>query len=109
MLQEQIMFYIREYAVILSVSAGAAALFLLLFVLVQVTRTRREVHKICKKVQGYLDVVLSEEEPEGAPVEEPAAERAMETGIDDDWQARQERRQAEEDAQLLMDVLSEVF
>lgn len=103
------MLYIRGNAVVLSVSAGAAALLLLLLVLVQVTRTRREVHKICKKIRRYFDVVLSEEAPEYERQEEPVTVQASEAGTDDDWEARQERQKAEKDAQLLMDVLSEVF
>lgn len=108
MLQEQIMLYIRENLEILFVSAGTAAIFLLLLVFIQVTRTRREVHKICKKIRRYFDVVLSEEEPEIARQEEPAAQ-AAECGEEDDWEEREKMQKAEEDAQLLMDVLSEVF
>lgn len=108
MLQEQIMLYIRENAALLSVYGLAAALFLLLLVLVQVTRTRREAHKICKKILKYFDVVLSGEDQEPEMREEPAVQVA-ERGEEDDWEERQKRQKAEEDAQLLMDVLSEVF
>lgn len=109
MLQEQIMLYIRENTMILAMSAGIIVLFLLLLVLVQVTRTRREVHKICKKIRRYFDVVLSEEEQTPVPEEVPQDMQILESQTEDEWQRQQERRQAEADAQLLMDVISEVF
>lgn len=109
MLQEEFMLYIRENSLILAISAGIVVLFLLLLILVQVTRTRREVHKICKKIRRYFDVILSEEAPEPEPAAAPEAAQVMECQTEDEWQRQQEKRQAEADAQLLMDVISEVF
>lgn len=109
MLQEQFMLYIRENTQVLAVSAGAAVFFLLLLTLVQVTRTRREVHKICKKIRRYFDVILSEETPEPEPEAEPENVPVMQCQTEEELLRQQEQRQAEADARLLMDVISEVF
>ncbi|MCI9209097.1 MAG: hypothetical protein HFI83_00170 [Eubacterium sp.] len=110
MLQDEIVLYIRENPVLTAVIAGTAVILLLLLVLIQVTRTRREVHKICKKIRKYFDVILTEDVPEAAeapkdteegtqiPVYQTSEER-MEQGEDRET----------EDIKLLMDVISEVF
>ncbi len=107
MLQDEIVLYIRENPVLTAVIAGTAVILLLLLVLIQVTRTRREV---CKKIRKYFDVILTEDVPEAAeapkdseegtqiPVYQTSEER-MEQGEDRET----------EDIKLLMDVISEVF
>lgn len=110
MLQEQIIPYIRENPVTVSLVAGMIILFLLLLIFIQVTRTRHEVHKICKKIKKYFDVILSDSEPEEEPIEEPeTAEQIPVYRTAEDLKKEQEMRKREEDAKLLMDVISEVF
>ena len=55
MVQEQIMLYIRENAV--AAAALTGIILLLLLVLIQVTRTRQEVHKICQKIRRYFEEI----------------------------------------------------
>lgn len=109
MFQEQIMLYIRENTVAAAVLAGIVILLLLVFV--QVTRTRREVHKICSKIRKYFDVILSEEETEPPAAEEKPMEEAQipvyQTGAEE--QMVQEESKDTEELRILMDVISEVF
>ena len=110
MLQGQIIPYIRENTIVTALAAGIVILFLLLLIFIQVTRTRYEVHKICKKIRKYFDVILSDSEPEHEPVKEADTEEQIPVyQTADDWQRQQEERKREEDAKLLMDVISEVF
>jgi len=82
----------------------------LLLIFIQVTRTRYEVHKICKKIKKYFDVILTESEPEAEPVKETeTAEQIPVYRTAEDWKKEQELKKREEDAKLLMDVISEVF
>ena len=110
MLQEQIITYIRENPVTTFLAAGIIILFILLLIFIQVTRTRYEVHKICKKIKKYFDVILTESEPEAEPVKEKeTAEQIPVYRTAEDWKKEQELKKREEDAKLLMDVISEVF
>lgn len=108
---EQMILYIRENTLLVSLAVGAVTLFLLLLVFIQVTRTRCEVHKICKKVQKYLDVIFAEDGSEDK-AEEPANEEVSTPVYQtpEECQKQQEaKKKAEEDAKLLIDVISEVF
>ena len=109
MLQEQIMAYIREKTGTTALIAVGMVLILLLLVLIQVTRTRREVHKICKKIRRYFDVVFTEE---GEEAKQPAEVKAEEVPVyrtADELERQREEEQAMEDAKLLMDIISDVF
>lgn len=107
---EQMELYIGKNMGITAMAAGAAALFLLLLILFQVTRTRREVHKICKKIRKYFDVVLADAAPEETPAEEEAKENPVPVyQTTEDWKKQNAEQKAAEDAKLLMEVISEVF
>ncbi len=109
-MMDQIMLYIRENTMVTAMTAGVVALFLLFLVFVQVTRTRREVHKICKKIRKYFDVVFAGEEEEKEPVKEAPQETQIPVyKTQDELQREQEEQKKAEDAKLLMDVISEVF
>ena len=110
MQQEQMIQYLRENMVTIGMAAGGICLLIWLLVLIQVTRTRREVHKICKKIRRYFEVILAEDTKEEVPVQKespehtqlPACEAAQEAPV-------QDTKKSEEDAKLLMEVISEVF
>ncbi len=107
---DQIMLYVRENTMVTAMAAGVSILFLLLLVLLQVTRTRREVHKICKRIRKYFDVVFTEEEPIAEPVKEAAQEVQIPVyKTQEELQKEQEEQKKAEDARLLMEVISEVF
>jgi len=107
---DQIMLYVRENTMVTAMAAGVSILFLLLLVLLQVTRTRREVHKICKRIRKYFDVVFTEEEPIAEPVKETAQEVQIPVyKTQEELQKEQEEQKKAEDARLLMEVISEVF
>lgn len=109
MFQEQIMLYIRENTVTTAVLTGIVLLLLLVFI--QVTRTRREVHKICGKIRKYFDVILSEDEKEPAPAEEKSVEDIQipvyQTANEEQQMPEDEKEN--EELRILMDVISEVF
>ncbi len=111
MLQEQIILYIRENILTVAMVAGGLMLFLLLVTFFQVSRMRREVHKICKKIRKYFDVVLSEDEPseqkEQAETVEHVQIPVYQTA--EGRQKQQEEQKRAEDARLLMDIIQEVF
>lgn len=108
MVQEQIMLYIRENAV--AAAALTGIILLLLLVLIQVTRTRQEVHKICQKIRRYFEVILAGDE-ETSVVEEASPEE-IQIPV---YQTMEEKQETEEDSKdreelkLLMEVISEVF
>ncbi len=108
MVQEQIMLYIRENAV--AAAALTGIILLLLLVLIQVTRTRQEVHKICQKIRRYFEVILAGDE-ETSVVEEESPEE-IQIPV---YQTMEEKQETEEDSKdreelkLLMEVISEVF
>ena len=107
---DQIMLYVRENTMVTAMAAGVSILFLLLLFLLQVTRTRREVHKICKRIRKYFDVVFTEEEPIAEPVKEAAQEVQIPVyKTQEELQKEQEEQKKAEDARLLMEVISEVF
>ena len=113
MQQEQVILYIRENLMTIAMVSGGIVLGVWLLILFQVTRTRREVHKICKKIRRYFDVILAEDpKEEQQPTEEPVSDNtripvyqvAEEPSIEE-----QKAEKSEEDIRLLMDVISEVF
>ncbi len=109
MLQEQIMLYIRENTVMIGILSSIV--ILLLLVMIQVTRTRREVHKICGKIRKYFDVILSEDEEEAPAAKEETQEEIQipvyQTAEEE--QTGQEDSKENEELRLLMDIISEVF
>ena len=110
MLQEMIL-YIRGNLVTTALIAGGVLFFLLLVILIQVSRTKHEVHKICKKIRRYFEVVLdgtSETESEQADALETAKVPVYQTTTKG-RQKEAEEQQKSEDAKLLMDVIQEVF
>lgn len=111
MLQEQIILYIRENIFTVTMIAGGVLLFLLLVILFQVSRMRREVHKICKKIRRYFEVVLSEDEPEVQTKLEETVENVQVPVYQtvDKMKKYQEEQKRAEDAKLLMDIIQEVF
>lgn len=109
MFQEQIMLYIRENAVAAAMFLGIVVLLLL--VLIQVTRTRREVHNICGKIRKYFDVILSEDEKE-LPAEEKEEYKDIQIPVyqtTGEEERTQENSSDTEELRLLMEVISEVF
>lgn len=110
MQQEQMMLYLRENIVIVSAAAGGVALLIWVSILFQVTRTRREVHKICKKIRRYFDVIMADDTQEAEPVQEEKAEDLQVPVYEVSKEAAaQNPGKSEEDVKLLMDVISEVF
>ena len=109
MLQEMIL-YIRGNLVTTALIAGGVLFFLLLVILIQVSRTKHEVHKICKKIRRYFEVVLDgtpETESEQADALETAKVPVYQTTTGRQKEAEEQRKS--EDAKLLMDVIQEVF
>ena len=113
MQQEQMILYIRENIMTIALTAGGIVLLIWLFILVQVTRTRREVHKVCKKIYRYFEVILADEaaeEAEASPVNEAVSADAQIPQQQAPKETPQQRaHKTEEDVKLLMDVISEVF
>lgn len=108
MLQEQMILYVRENVLLI---VGGVSLLVLLLVFIQVTRTRREVHKICKKIRKYFDVVLSEDTTETVKEEkcEDTDQKVPVYQISEEEGRKQEQQKKAADAKLLMDVIQEVF
>lgn len=113
MQQEQMILYIRENLLTIAMVSGGIVFMIWLIILFQVTRTRREVHKICKKIRRYFDVILAEEPAEAQPAQkEPSPENTQASVSlakeEPSTQAKVQEKN-EEDAKLLMEVISEVF
>lgn len=116
--------YIGENRFLLEIIVMGIVLLLVLIVLFQVTRLKRDIRRITRQVKKYLDVVLAEdteEEEEEVTKEETSREMADIQEIHT-YHKRKEQAppkksltRAEEelknqrDAQLLMDVISDVF
>ena len=109
MQQEQMILYIRENMMTIALAAGGIVLLIWLFILIQVTRTRREVHRVCKKIYRYFEVILADDAADDAPVNEAAAAEPQMLKQQTPEEAKQQEHKAEEDVKLLMDVISEVF
>lgn len=123
---EKVLTYIGENHVLLEMIAAGVLLLILLSVLFQLSRMKREIRKICRQVRRYLEVVMSEdtereteeeEEETGEDMPEPeedlqqihAYQRKRETEPVQKGQKTQEERQSQKDAELLMEVISDVF
>lgn len=102
--------YVRENQFMMTwIVAGVFGLCLL-WILFQVTLTRREVHKICKKVRKYFDVILTEEEcRETVKLEEIEPESVKAPLYESEMDYKNEKLKKQRDAELLMEVISEVF
>lgn len=107
---EQMELYIGKNMEVTAMAALGAVLFLLLLILFQVTRTRREVHKICKKIRKYFDVVFTDTEPEETVIEEPVKEEEVPVyQTTEEWKKQNAEQKDADDVKLLMEVISEVF
>ena len=101
--------YIRENQfMLMGITTGIIGVCLL-WILIQVSLTRHEVHKICKKIRKYFEIVLKEDEEilhteENTEKEEYAA--PIYEAVSD---YEQEQKKKQRDAELLMEVISEVF
>lgn len=110
MQQEQLILYLRENMEMIVIAAGGISLLIWLLIFIQVTRTRREVHNICKKILRYFDVILADDAKEEAPPQKEAPENTKLAVYEAAKQPdAQEAKKNEEDAKLLMEVISEVF
>lgn len=110
MQQEQIILYIRENIMAVAIATAGLSLLIWLLILFQVTRTRREVHKICKKIRRYFDVILADETKEASEETETAKEDGQAVkASEEEEQLLRKAQKDEEDAKLLMEVISEVF
>jgi len=101
--------YIRENQFMITCFAAGIIGMWLFLILLQVTITRREVHKICKKVRNYFEVILKEEDLDAVsePVKEATPHTAPMYEMVTDYEREQIKKQ--KDAELLMEVISEVF
>lgn len=111
MLQEQILFYIREYGREITFVAESIALLILVILFFQVMRMRRETHEICKKIRAYFEVVMQEEEPKAGGVEKGAVidVKIPSYQAEEMTQLYEEERKKAADAGLLMEIIQEVF
>jgi len=127
---EKVTTYIGENHILLEIITVGILLLLILAALIQLSRIKKEVSRICKQVRKYLDVVLAdnteeEEEEAGAEeeyIEETVPEEKAQIKEIRTYQRKKEQsepekvqrkaedsRQAQRDAELLMDVISDVF
>ena len=123
---EKVLTYIGENHVLLEMIVVGVLLLILLSALFQLSRMKREIRKICRQVRKYLDVVMSEDtEAEAEEEEEEAEEEMPEPEIEmqpiHTYQRRlefepvkksqksEEEKQSQKDAELLMEVISDVF
>ena len=123
---EKVLTYIGENHVLLEMIVVGVLLLILLSALFQLSRMKREIRKICRQVRKYLDVVMSEDtEAEAEEEEEEAEEEMPEPEIEmqpiHTYQSRrefepvkksqksEEEKQSQKDAELLMEVISDVF
>ena len=101
--------YIRENHQMMMMAFAGLVILCLLVILFQVSRTHRKVHKICKKIRKYFDVILTEETGEKAADLTTAMEKQPEYSSVESAQRQKESLQKQKDAKLLMDVISDVF
>lgn len=123
---EKVTTYIGENHILLEIITVGILFLLVLAALIQLSRMRKEVGRICKQVRKYLEVVLAEnteeEETEEEYIEENLPEekakikeirtyqRKKEQAEEDmEQKNKEEEQQKQRDAQLLMDVISDVF
>lgn len=108
MLQEEITWYLRENGIIIAMVVCGVLLCMLSTLLFQVIRTRREVHKTCKKVRKYFEVILTDESEEIFTANDAKEKPILEYRMREECSREKDQKQAEE-ARLLMDVIQEVF
>lgn len=109
MFGNELMLYVREnHSMVMAVAVGIIFLFMLLL-LFQVTRTRREVHRVCKKVRKYFDVILAETEEDVAKDMDEKADVQPDKEMVKSEQQTKENLQKQKEVKLLMDVISDVF
>ena len=120
--------YIGENHILLEIITVGILFLLILAALIQLSRMKKEVSRICKQVRKYLDVVLAdnteeeEEEAEEEYIEEAVPEEKAQIKEIRTYQRKKEQsepekvqrkaedaRQSQRDAELLMDVISDVF
>lgn len=110
MFQEQMNLYIRENGTMLLWILCGILFFMWLLLFIQVTRTSREVHRICKKIRKYFAVVMEEGQTETALEQKISAPTEKRTVNRENSEAeKQQAKRNEEDAKLLMEVIQEVF
>ncbi len=125
---EKVTTYIGENHILLEIITVGILFLLILAALIQLSRMKKEVSRICKQVRKYLDVVLAdnteeeEEEAEEEYIEEAVPEEKAQIKEIRTYQRKKEQsepekvqrkaedaRQSQRDAELLMDVISDVF
>lgn len=119
---QKVLTYIGENHILLEMIVVGILLLLIVSVYFKVSRMRKEVRGICKQVRRYLDVVLAEEsesETEEEELEEEMPEEEVDLQQIHTYQKRNETerqnqrmedaRQSQRDAELLMEVIQDVF
>ena len=119
---EKMLTYIGENHILLEMIVVGVLLLFMVSVFLKVSRMKKDVRAICTQVRRYLDVVLSED-AESETLEEEAEEEMSEEEVDLEQihtyqkkketeassQRMKEERQSQRDAELLMEVIQDVF
>lgn len=119
---EKMLTYIGENHIMLEMIVVGVLLLFMVSVLWKVTRMKKDVRAICAQVRRYLDVVMSED-VEDEILEEESEEEIPEEDVDLEMihayqkkketemsrQRAKEERQSQRDAELLMEVIQDVF
>lgn len=114
--------YIGENHILLEMIVVSVLILFMAAVFLKLSHMKKEVRQICRQVKRYLDVVLSEETEEEESLEEVQPEevdlqqihtyqRKKESEPEQSNQRIQEERQnqSQRDAELLMEVIQDVF
>lgn len=119
---EKMLTYIGENHIMLEMIVVGVLLLFMVSVLWKVTRMKKDVRAICAQVRRYLDVVMSED-VEDEILEEESEEEIPEEDVDLEMihayqkkketetsrQRAKEEKQSQRDAELLMEVIQDVF
>lgn len=119
---EKMLTYIGENHIMLEMIVVGVLLLFMVSVLWKVTRMKKDVRAICAQVRRYLDVVMSED-VEDEILEEESEEELPKEDVDLEMihayqkkketetsrQRAQEEKQSQRDAELLMEVIQDVF
>lgn len=119
---EKMLTYIGENHIMLEMIVVGVLLLFMVSVSWKVTRMKKDVRAICAQVRRYLDVVMSED-VEDEILEEESEEEIPEEDVDLEMihayqkkketemsrQRAKEERQSQRDAELLMEVIQDVF
>lgn len=119
---EKMLTYIGENHIMLEMIVVGVLLLFMVSVLWKVTRMKKDVRAICAQVRRYLDVVMSED-VEDEILEEESEEELPEEDVDLEMihayqkkketemsrQRAKEEKQSQRDAELLMEVIQDVF